>query len=328
MYHPRFKGEHYEIGFKYGRLLKKNEIDMFGLTELNDFQFNYGSSSEKILSAHFPEICEEIKGMAEGAGVPYQRFSAWLMCISVCLEPPGCSMIAVKNNGEVVFGRNNDLPPLFRKISSSALYSPSGGYSFIANSSAFISAEDGINEKGLAVGMTYVWAKKLEPGFNSMFLVRYILEKSATVKEGIKAVKSLPIGGAYHLILADKNEIAHLECSPQKIKVNKGESAAATNHFILGQMKKYEETKNIFFSYERYKTGRRALSEDFKKNAAAYVKDVLSGKLGFMCQYDGALNFDVVWSSVFDITNRKIYRAEGNPGKVKYAEDKRLLIKT
>ena len=40
MYHPRFKGNHYEIGLKYGGLLKKNNIDLFGLTELDDFQFN------------------------------------------------------------------------------------------------------------------------------------------------------------------------------------------------------------------------------------------------------------------------------------------------
>jgi len=34
MYHSRFKGMHYEIGLKHGGLLKKNNIDLFGLTEL------------------------------------------------------------------------------------------------------------------------------------------------------------------------------------------------------------------------------------------------------------------------------------------------------
>ncbi len=140
MYHPRFKGNHYEIGLKYGVLLKKKHIDLFGLTELDDFQFNYGSQSEKIVRRYFPEACEEIRGIAEGVGVLYQRFSAWLMCISVCLEIPGCSMFAIKKGKNVVFGRNNDLPPIFRQISSSALYTPSTGYSFIANSSVFVCA--------------------------------------------------------------------------------------------------------------------------------------------------------------------------------------------
>jgi len=122
MYHPRFKGKHYEIGLKYGGLLKKNNIDLLGLTDLDDFQFNYGNQSERILRKCFPEACDEIRGMADGVGVPYKRFSAWLMCISVCLEIQGCSMIALEKDGNVAFGRNHDLPPIFRKISSSAVY--------------------------------------------------------------------------------------------------------------------------------------------------------------------------------------------------------------
>jgi predicted choloylglycine hydrolase len=230
-------------------------------------------------------------------------------------------MMAVKKNGKIVFGRNNDLPPVFRKISSSALYAPSNGFSFIANSSAFVSAEDGINATGLAVGMTYVWAKKLKPGMSSMFMVRYILEKCATAEEGVTAIQNIPIGGAYHLILADRNEIVHVECSPQKIKINRGNFAVASNHFVSDEMKKYEEPKSLYHSSERYKTGYDALSKGFEEVSVGYVKDILSGKLGFMCQYDKNLNFDTVWSSVFDITSNKVYRAEGNPSRTKYKED-------
>jgi predicted choloylglycine hydrolase len=324
MYHPRFKGNHYAIGLKYGGLLKKNNIDLFGLTELDDFQFNYGIQSERIVRTYFPEACEEMRGMSDGAGVPYQRFSAWLMCVSVCLELPGCTMIAFKKDGNVVFGRNNDLPPIFRKISSSALYAPSHGYSFIANSSAFVCAEDGINEKGLAIGMTYVWAHELKAGFSSMFFVRYILEKCATVKEGLKAIYDIPIGGTYNLIVVDKNEIVHVECSPQKITVDKGDCAIATNHFVSEGMKQYEETKNLYYSYERYKTGYDALRKGLDNVSVEYAKAILSGKFGFMCQYEKGLHFDTVWSSVFDISHNKLYRAEGNPSRTTFKEDIRL----
>ena len=324
MYHPRFKGDPYQIGLKYGNILKKNHIELFGLDDLDDFQLNYGIQSEQILRKYFREACDEMSGIADGMGVAYRNFSAWLMCISICLEVPGCSMIAFLKNDQIVFGRNNDLPPIFQKISGSALYAPSGGYSFIANSSAFVGAEDGINEKGLAVGMTYVWAKELRPGFNSMFFVRYILEKCATVEEGLEAIASLPIGGAYHLILADKENIAHVECSPQKVKINRGNFAVATNHFVSEEMKEYEEKKNLYFSVERYRTGHHASCKGFDRNAVDYAKDLLGGKLGFMCQYGKELNFDTVWSSVYDTTHHKIYRAEGNPSRKRYQEDFRL----
>ena len=144
------------------------------------------------------------------------------------------------------------MPPLFCTISTSALYAPSDGYAFIASSSAFVCAEEGINEKGLAVGMTYVWGKQLKAGLSSMFLVRYILEKCTTVKEGINAILNNPIGGAYHLILADNNEIAHAECSPRRIKVHQGDWAIASNHFVSDEMKEYETDKNLYNSHQRY----------------------------------------------------------------------------
>ncbi len=324
MYHPRFKGDHYQMGLKYGSLIKRNNVAIFGLNKLDDFQFGYGNQSEKILREYFPEACDEINGIAEGLGVSYQSFSAWLMCISVCYEIPGCTMMAMMKDDEVVFGRNNDLPPIFQKISSSALYAPTKGYKFVANSSAFVNAEDGINEKGLAVGMTYVWAKELNPGFSSMFFVRYILEKCATAAEGLMAIQNIPIGGAYHLLLADRNEIIHVECSPQKTVFTKGNFAIASNHFISEEMKQYEETKNLYKSRERYKTAYEALSKGFETNIVDYAKEILGGRQGFMCQYESKDNFDTVWSSVFDISNHKIFRAEGNPSRKKYREDTRL----
>lgn len=324
MYHPRFKGSHYQMGLKYGRLIKRNNVTLFGLNELDEFQFTYGKQSEEILREYFPAACDEIKGMADGLRVSYQSFAAWLMCISVCYELPGCTMVAFRKNSEAVFGRNNDLPPIFQKISSSALYAPTDGYKFIANSSAFVNAEDGINEKGLAVGMTYIWAKELKPGFSSMFFVRYILEKCATAEEGLKAIRNIPIGGAYHLMLVDQNEIIHVECSPQEMIAKKGDFAIASNHFISEEMKKYEETKDLYNSRARYKTAYEILGKGFNTNLLELSKGIMSGQYGFMCQYQKEDNFDTVWSSVFDISNRKVYRAEGNPSRKKYREDTRL----
>lgn len=202
------------------------------------------------------------------------------------------------------------------------IYKPTNGYSFIANSSAFVNAEDGINEKGLAVGMTYVWGKELKPGFSSMFFVRYILEKCAS--EATEAVKKIPIGGAYHLMIADERDIVHLECSPQKLIIKEGSSFAATNHFVSEEMKEFEEEKNLYFSHERFITAKNALNHESRINLLYHVDNILSGKHGFMCQYSKALKFDTVWSSLYDITGKKIYRAEGNPQKAKYKEDTRL----
>ena len=81
---------------------------------------------------------------------------------------------------------------------------------------------------------------------------------------------------------------------------------------------------NEYFSQERYMTAFNALSQNDSADGAEYAKSILSGRFGFMCQYEKSLNFDTVWSSVFDITNGKVYRAEGNPQRKKFSEDGRL----
>ncbi len=329
MHHPRFKGNHYDFGLECGRMLKKNNVHFDNIINLSKEQLAFGIESEMILKEHFPEACEEIKGIAHGVEYPYNRLSAWLMCISVCLEIKACTMFAFKKDKKIIFGRNNDLPPIYAKLSHSNLYKPETNYSFIANSSAFVIAEDGINEKGVAAGMTFVWSKDIKPGLSSMFFLRYILEKCASVNEGIKALQSIPIAGAWHIILADRGgDIAHAQCCAEKIKIEKKDSddsfAIAANNFTADEMKEFEDIKNLYHSADRYKTAYAALNNNIKTKPVNYAMDILNGNYGFMCQYEKELNFDTVWSSVFDLHESKVYRAEGNPKNTQFKEDERL----
>ncbi|GMQ62098.1 hypothetical protein [Vallitalea maricola] len=52
--------------------------------------------------------------------------------------------------------------------------------------------------------------------------------------------------------------------------------------------------------------------------------DIASGKHGFLCQYKKELRFDTLWSVSYSINNLSIKRAEGNPKRAKFKEDKRL----
>ena len=62
------------------------------------------------------------------------------------------------------------------------------------------------------------------------------------------------------------------------------------------------------------------------KNADPVVETqkLLKGEYGFMCQYDDEPDFETVWSSIFDLSNLMIYRAEGDPRRKKFITDIRL----
>ena len=330
MYHPRFKGSHYDIGLKFGKILKKLNIDFNKIISLDDFQKDFGKKSQIILSKVFPEVCDEIRGMTDALNYPYETFASWLLCMGCCYDPKGCTAFCFIHNNNVFYGRNNDLPPFLKKVSKSILYKLKNGYSFIGNTSSMINFEEGLNEHGLAVAMTFLVPTMIVPGINSVFLVRYLLEKCATTKEAINALQSLPIASACNIILADKTgDMVVAECTPEKVFLRKPATdenfIVAANHFSFDEMKNHNASNwYIYSSDTRYKTAYNALEKNDYSDGVEHAKDILGGKHGFMCQYDKKLNFDTIWSSVFDISNNKIYRAEGNPSRTKFKEDIRF----
>ena len=218
------------------------------------------------------------------------------------------------------------------KVSKSIYYKPENGIGFILNTSSFVNGEEGINKFGLAVAMTFVYPKmnEIQPGLSSLFLVRCLLEKCRTVDECIEVIKKLPIASSCNIILADKNGLmVVVECNPLKINIRQPEKnwnfIVTVNHFSSEEMKSHDAgNQNEYNSSLRYETAYNALKNADFRNGVEHSKNILSGKHGFMCQYEKGLDFTTIWSSVFDITNNKIYRAEGNPLKSKYKEDGRL----
>ena len=71
MYHARFKGTHYEIGKKWGELLKKNNKNLLdnipfeSTKEMEEFSENCLPYYKEF----FPEVIDEIKGIAAGQSI-------------------------------------------------------------------------------------------------------------------------------------------------------------------------------------------------------------------------------------------------------------------
>ncbi|MBD3350506.1 MAG: linear amide C-N hydrolase, partial [Candidatus Lokiarchaeota archaeon] len=340
MYHPRFKGEPYEMGQKMGRIFKRANVEF--PINLDSFQTNFGKTSGKLLKKYFPEASMEIKGITDTIQFDHDLFTAWMMCMGCCLdlnnedsvEVRGCTAFSFIHDGKVFYGRNNDLPPFLQDVSKSVYYEPLNKNRFILNTSSFINGEEGINEHGLVAAMTYVLPKlnEIRPGINSVFLVRYILENCTNVDEGIECLKNLPIASSCNILLSDKSsKMVIAECNPLKInlrdpeKNEKDEDFVVTvNHFTSKKMWKHDASnQNLYFSKERYQVSSNNLRSKDYDDGFTFIKSLLRGEYGFMCQYKRKLNFKTIWSSIFDVNNLKTYLAEGDPRWAKYKEDKR-----
>lgn len=330
MNHSEFKGTHYQAGYDYGCNLLKAGVSLTNLPIIfnEPERLRYVRESQKIYAEYYPEILEEIKGIADGQQTDSQILINFLLSMYSYTADNFCTSFAIHKNGKTFFGRNSDFACHLEESYDSCYYHLEDCCAFIGNTTAFCQMEDGINEHGLAVGLTFVYPVVRKPGFNVGFLVRYILEKCRNVKEAIEAIKRLPIGSSQTLVLADRQgDFALVECNAENIEVQhapKEGFVVAANDFHLPTMSAYQvPMEDGIHSHERYQTAYKALSQCDDPNLT-FIKDLLSGKMGFMCQYDRRLGMDTVWSSIYDLNTSMVYRAEGNPSRVDFQEDHRL----
>ncbi len=335
------KGSHYNIGMKMGNYFieKKSKFPI----KLHKFQSEFGKESGKILKKLFPEISEEIKGITDVLKIDNELFTSLLFCAGCCLiirenhnvETRGCTAFSFIKNEKIFYGRNNDLPPYLKKVSKSIFYKPEGKNNFILNTSSFVNGEEGINEHGLVAAMTFVKPLKeeIKPGINSLLLVRLILENCKTTDEGLKLIKEVPIASSCNILLADKKtNMLVAECNSSEInirypeKTESGEAFIVTvNHFTSEKMFKHDgSNRNIYSSKKRYETAYESLKYKNSNNPVKFTKSLLSGQYGFICQYSKKIKFETIWSTIFDISDSKVYLAPGNPSKIEYIQDDRM----
>lgn len=334
MYHGRFKGTHYEVGYKWGHLLLKlgNKIDFCPTFQLTEEKYAFASKCLEEYKKYFPEILEEIQGIADGNEVSVQTLHSILFCM-YCFEFDNkCTCFAFSTDNEIIFARNSDFLVSLEKLYMNCIYHLKDSYSFNANTTAYVQMEDGVNEHGLAVGLTFVYPKIRKPGLNSGMLVRYLLEKCKTTNDAVTELHRLPIASAQTITIADKDgEIAVVECNPENIVVIKPEQneqfVATANNFNSPQMQPYRNPEiDDWRSIDRYQTAYKALKNNNENYSIQFAQSVLAGKYGFMCQYDRKKNADTVWSVVYDLKRKQIWRVEGNPSRKKFKEDVRMKI--
>ena len=170
MYHLRFKGEHYQIGFKWGRnLLKHKQLFLTNVPfEITLEHYDFALQCLPIYQKFFPEIIEEIRGIADGQKCSFKSICAVLLSMYCIVPEVHCSCFAFRNENEILFGRNSDFLTKIEKLYTNCIYQfTNDSYAFNGNTTACVEMEDGINEYGLAIGLTAVYPTVKQLGLNA-----------------------------------------------------------------------------------------------------------------------------------------------------------------
>ena len=71
--------DRHEMGLHYGELLRKGGQDFSSVLQLSQEQRDFGIACLSVCETVVPELCQEIKGLAEGLMVSYEDLSVWLL---------------------------------------------------------------------------------------------------------------------------------------------------------------------------------------------------------------------------------------------------------
>lgn len=275
------KGTYNQIGYQIGKYFGKNIEQIIKqradwhsnlLTILKSPQGRSRSNEYlRLTEKHFPHILEEIRGMADGAGLHFDVI--WAMCIKSELgalddEPDGCSTIFTENQGQKWLFHNEDGNDAYRDVMFVLKASPPSGVTYLSLVYPGIITGNGpsLNRHGILQTTNYIGSTQSEVGLPRYILGRAVLE-AKDLKEGIDIITMEHRAYPYHHnlgSLAEKRYIS-LETTPVAWQMEEPRSTFChTNHLLYEKTHSYE-TEDLEYkqtsSLSRFKVVHEALPE-------------------------------------------------------------------
>ena len=124
MYHGRFSKSHYEAGYNWGSLLYKNgkNIDQSPAFRLTGERRMFAENCLPVYEKYYPEILEEIRGLADVQKNIYEDFYTFLLSMYCFAFDNHCTCFAFKDKDNLIFGRNCDFIVALEKLYMNCLY--------------------------------------------------------------------------------------------------------------------------------------------------------------------------------------------------------------
>ncbi|MEW9108258.1 MAG: C45 family peptidase [Cytobacillus gottheilii] len=222
----KIEGSYYEIGYKQGQyLLEKGGMLVDEYKKMTTHS-NTMEAKEMIFT-YFPSFAEEIKGMADALKMDESLAVSLFSGYDITFPQMGCT--SYSQDG--LYVRNYDFSPDLYDARLVCLQ-PNKGYASIGFSQQICGRLDGMNEKGLVIGLHFVNDQLFSKGFIATAIVRMVLDQCANAKEAAALIKKVPHGYCYNYSIIDKEGNSLLiEAAPEEQIVSNTSVMRAVNHF-------------------------------------------------------------------------------------------------
>jgi isopenicillin-N N-acyltransferase-like protein len=344
------KGSHREVGRQIGEALKPTlqryrEMAMEmrehlppGVTwpqmvEMGQVYLAYSRAA-------YPQYVDELEGIAEAAGLPFEETfvelceelwesPAWRAHGGGLLGPArGCTDLVARGRatvgGATLVAHTNDLQPQIEKDLVILRIQAGDEPEFLGVTVGGLGYSAGFNAAGICMSGNELACNDIRPGVPRLLVVRAILA-ARRLGDAVSACLLPQRASSYNNIVGDPNgEVYSMEgsatdCEPVYID---GDILAHANHYASAPMRRFEADRNdIGGSVIRHNRGLRLLHEHYGQHSPERFKTLLADHANYpasICKHGP--DSVTVFSMILDLGARRGWIGRGRPCETQWVE--------
>ncbi len=228
------EGTPYERGLQHGKSLKqdihalvelwKADIERKHKTEADVFIKNFLKRTDfpSAIKRWTPELADEVRGIANGAGLDYDTMFAFQLVDEMwVLGNENCTTIGIRKSpqGPSMVSQTLDIPIFYHGFQTLLrIKDPDSGLETMLFTFPGFIAANGLNSASVAVVVNAV--QQLEhsrDGLPVAFVIRGILQKK-TYKEAVDFIHSIKFGAPQNYMIGGPEDVGSFECSAHHVE--------------------------------------------------------------------------------------------------------------
>jgi predicted choloylglycine hydrolase len=208
---------------------------------------------EAAAKKHTPSVFEELRGWADGSGVPLRD----LMILNLKAEyealrdaelrkagkeAPGCSTVVLKDGRRIIIAHNEDGSAAYQEHMFMLKVHPAGKPTFVTASYPGILPGNApwINDRGIAMTTNFIYTKEVKVGVGRYFLDRLAME-SSTIDEALAISRNPERAYSFHHVIGSvlDGRVVSLEVTPSMDELIEIDGVFIhTNHLVAPALAK------------------------------------------------------------------------------------------
>ncbi|OGG14897.1 hypothetical protein A2875_02970 [Candidatus Gottesmanbacteria bacterium RIFCSPHIGHO2_01_FULL_46_14] len=317
----RAHGSHYEVGVAIGKMMRQPIINLLtrekaSLGEKFVYYVDMLPSFIEITKRYFPQYMDEVRGIADGAGVDFQTLFS-TNCREV-VDYSGststadhCTIVTIPQSNQYIVGHNEDWDAESIEILYIFDAVIDGVHIFGLNYGDSVMGDSiSVTSHGLIQAVNDLQHQDAQLGVPKKFIARAILD-CKTLEEAEDIMKKVPRAAGFNHVLAQGQRLWNIESSAKEYVIEKVElqKYVHTNHYVT-ELKRIDKGNQE--SEKRYAKVKERLSD---VNSIKDMKELLSDQTDPRICREGTIG-----SVIFDMPNKVAHIAYGQPTPQAYVE--------